>query len=65
MNSDLFIDPFQVKMMVESIANERNLPEEMIFNAMENALASAMLKASNNIGKFIVKILQNSAKLLW
>ena len=43
-NNELFISSNQVKMMVESISNEKNLPVEMIFSAMENALAASMQK---------------------
>ena len=55
-NGELFISSNQVKMMVESISNEKNLPVEMIFVAMENALAASMKKGLDAEGEIIVNI---------
>lgn len=44
-NSGFFTDPSQVKMVVESLSNEKGLPQELIFVAMENALSSVMAKS--------------------
>ena len=41
----LFFDPTQVKMVVESLSNEKDLPPELIFVAMENALAAVLAKS--------------------
>ncbi|MBM93942.1 MAG: transcription termination/antitermination protein NusA [Legionellales bacterium] len=52
----LFFDPNQVKMVVESLSNEKDLAPELIFVAMERALASVLAKDFSEQARIQVNI---------